>query len=218
MEILNTERNFEENQEIIYPKKIFETLKVPERSKRLMKLQSNIGKLDDSVALLDVFITKQRSNLKANKKNHKLSPLIYSPNKINIAATKRATTLNNDYSPKKKKKVHKCKSKENYQLKTPDNSKKIETLKPDSINKIKLKKQVYTVKKAKNNEIKNTNDVFVTKVELPDILNSNNYENENKKKDFRNNIYKLINQNQGIDQSNNNIINSSPNKLKKISR
>ena len=213
MDNSTTERNSEEDEKNNLPKKIFETLKVPERSKRLMKLQSNIGKLDDSVALLDFFINKQRSNLKTNKKTHKLAPLIYSPTKNNININKRMISLNNDYLPKKKRK-HKCRSLNKYPL-TPNKSKKTENLKMNSI--IDSKKQVLTVKKQKNNEIKNNNETFITRVELPNITNSNNNELDNKKEDFRTKIYKLINQNQDNEQHKNIENNSSPIKLKENS-
>ena len=205
MNPLATERNSEEDEKNLLSKKMFGTLKFPEKSKRFMKLTSNIKELDESVAIFEDFINKNRPGFRTNKKNNQLSPLTSLPNKnINENINKRMTTLNND-SSRKKRKLHECKSIKNIQL-TPDKKKEKENLKTNIISK----KQKLSVTKTMNNKNNNSNETFLTRVDLPSITNYGSYTKENKKEDFGNKIYKLINKNN--EKSKDNIINSNPNR------
>ena len=160
--------------------KIFQTLKVPERSKRLNELQKNVFKLRQSLGLLD----QPKNKRKIVRKKQMRNAIIINP------ISKSIITNKND-----EKKIRKYASLENLITQNNSNNESITISSPlkdrkilymDRASALRRKNQVLLQKmKVKNeNQIKensyrniyniNKNDIFVTEFNLPSINNNIN--------------------------------------------
>ena len=202
--------------------KIFQTLKVPERSKRLNELQKNVFKLRQSLGLLD----QPKNKRKIVRKKQMRNAIIINP------ISKSIITNKND-----EKKIRKYASLENLITQNNSNNESITISSPlkdrkilymDRASALRRKNQVLLQKmKVKNeNQIKensyrniyniNKNDIFVTEFNLPSInnnINSNqnrlrkvHTESNNYYENTINNIKKNKNNNKNIKDKMNDII------------
>ena len=202
--------------------KIFQTLKVPERSKRLNELQKNVFKLRQSLGLLD----QPKNKRKIVRKKQMRNAIIINP------ISKSIITNKND-----EKKIRKYASLENLITQNNSNNESITISSPlkdrkilymDRASALRRKNQALLQKmKVKNeNQIKensyrniyniNKNDIFVTEFNLPSInnnINSNqnrlrkvHTESNNYYENTINNIKKNKNNNKNIKDKMNDII------------
>lgn len=165
--------------------KIFQTLKVPERSKRLNELHKNVFKLRQSLGLLDQPKNKRKIIRKKQMKN----AIIINPTSKSIITNKGD-----------EKKIRKYASLENLITQNDSNNESITISSPlkdrkilymDRASALRRKNQVLLQKmKVKNkNQIKedsyrniyniNKNDIFVTEFNLPSINNNKINNNHN---------------------------------------
>ena len=192
-----TDRNIENHHIDIPTGKIFETLKVPERYRRLCKLKSNVIKLDYSVNLLDMFINKSKSPMNKNQKVKKLIPLIYPKNLSKQMSTKKIVKFDSPIN----KQMNKYNSIDNIN-KTPQKKNNKIICKTDNSKKTKS-----IIKNFRNDHLKNNNsDIFVTDSNLPNI--DDKKENNKKSK-----LYKML-----FKDNNNNNSNSNSLKISKSSK
>ena len=197
MKIKNKNKDNTIDRSLIHSK-IFQSLSVPDRNKRLKELQINVINLRNSLGLLNS--PKKKSKNKINHRKPRKSILMnFLPNSM---------IMNNYY---KERQIKRLKSLENF---TPQNKISSQSITISTPNKDKnilymnkalsLKRKNFELlqKMNKKNEIKdsynnlfniNKNDIFITETNLPDIndININNGKHNSLRKVFteNNNYY-----------------------------
>ena len=187
---------------LVIHSKIFQSLKVPERNKRLNDLQKNLIKLRNSIGLLNTSKEKRKINRKKAKKALLINPITNSM----------ITNLNEE------KKIKKFASLENF---IPYNESNIDSI---GSNQIKDKNMLYMdrastlkrknlklLEKMKKNDNKdnsyknlyniNKNELFITDSNLPHI----NYNNGNK----HNSLRKVLTESNNYYENTINILNNN---------